>query len=178
MVLNKIIAVDICNTLADVEKELKVRLGRKPDLTQYFHPGLAGKPNYFKEHLDIFLNARPLDDSVKVLRELSNKNVIVYITARPKVAEFVTRLWLRKNNYPSGKLFFSKNKSTLAKQLNVDIAIDDAPSEIDSYIKNGFVTLTVKQPYNIGLPNRFNWTDMLEDLEDLKDLAEGGCYNG
>lgn len=156
----KVIAVDICNTLADVVKEIDARLGRNPNPAKYFHPGLWDKPSYFEENLDVFLDAEPIGDSVKKLNELSIYNEIVYITARPKISEFVTRLWLKRHGYPKGKIYFTINKVDIASKLGVDIAIDDAPFEIERYIKAGIKVYVKKQPYNAGYDNRFDWDDV------------------
>ena len=156
----KTIAVDVCNTIADIIGELEVRLGHNPNPSQYFHPGLLDKPSFFENNLDIFLNAKPIGNSAEVLRKLSMHNNIVYITARPKIAEFVTRVWLKKNGYPLGKIYFSNNKVEVASILGVDIAIDDAPFELDRYTNAGFDVLVKKQSYNSGFSDRFDWEDV------------------
>lgn len=159
-ITGKTIAIDLCNTIADVIGELEVRLGHNPNPNQYFHPGLIDKPNYFEDNLDIFLVAKPIGNSAEILRELSINNNIVYITARPKIAEFVTRVWLKRNNYPLSKIYFTNNKVDIAAKLGVDLAIDDAPFEIERYINAGIEVLTKEQTYNTRLPNRFNWEDV------------------
>lgn len=154
---NNIIAVDICNTIADVISVINARLGYNPNPAEYFHPALWDKPYYFEENLDIFLEAKPIASSIEILNELSIYNEIIYITARPEIAEFVTKLWLKENNYPKGKVYFSKNKAKLASKLGVDIAIEDAPFEIERYIKAGIKVFIKEQAYNIGYENRFEW---------------------
>ena len=116
---NNIIAVDICNTIADVISVINARLGHNPNPAEYFHPALWDKPYYFEENLDIFLEAKHIGSSIEILNELSIYNEIIYITARPEIAEFVTKLWLKENNYPKGKVYFSKNKAKLASKLGV-----------------------------------------------------------
>lgn len=157
---NKVIAVDICNTIADVNRELTVRLGFNPNPTVYFHPALKNKPNYFEDNLDIFLKAKPIGVSAQVLRELSKHNKIVYITARPKVAEEVTKLWLAKKGYPISDIYFTNNKVEIASKLGVDLAIDDAPYEIERYIEAGIDVLVKKQDYNFRYENRFEWANL------------------
>lgn len=155
----KTIAVDICNTIADVIGELEVRLGHNPNPDQYFHPGLLNKPRFFEENLDIFLNAKPIGNSADVLWELSKFNNVIYITARPKMSEFVTRVWLKKNGFPLNKIYFTNNKVEIATKLSVDLAIDDAPFELEGYINAGFEVLTKYQTYNASYPNTFKWED-------------------
>lgn len=165
---NKIIVVDLCNTIADIVSELDIRLGRNLNPEQYFHPSLKDQPHYFEKNLDIFLNAKPIQDSVNMLNELSIHNEIIYMTARPKIAEFVTKLWLKKNGYPKGNVYFSENKAKLASELGVNIAIEDAPFEIDKYIKTGIEVLVKQQAYNEGYNNRFDWNNEKENGIMLK----------
>jgi 5'(3')-deoxyribonucleotidase len=158
--VNKTIAVDICNTLADVLSELEARLGKFPNPNSYFHPALMDNPHYFEENLDIFLSAKPIGNSAQILRELSKFNKIVYITARPKAAELVTKVWLRNNGYPKAKIYFTDNKVKVAKSIGVDIAIDDSPSEIESYMDAGIQVIVKQQDYNVGYFNRFDWDNI------------------
>jgi 5'(3')-deoxyribonucleotidase len=157
MLKNKTIAVDICNTLADVIKELNRRLGANPDPSIYFHPALKGKKNFFKENLDIFKVAQPIGNSAEKLRELAKNNNIVYITARPEVSREVTIKWLEEHNYPKADIYFTNNKVEIAKKLGVDLAIDDAPREIKEYRKAGYDVLVKKQSYNEEFGNLFDW---------------------
>lgn len=157
---DEIIAIDICNTIANISEELNIRLGRNPDPNVYFHPGLVDKPNFFEDNLDIFLNAKPIGNSVEVLKQLSIHNHIMYITARPKIAEFVTRVWLKKNGYPLSKIYFTNDKVEIASNLGITLAIDDAPFEIERYINAGFKVLVKKQSYNSDFNNRFEWDDI------------------
>ena len=159
MLKNKIIAVDICNTLADVISELNARLGVSPTPDVYFHPGIKDR-DYFKKNLDVFLDAKVLGNSNVVISELAKYNKIVYITARPKESELVTRIWLKKNGFPKGELHFTNDKPSIASKLGVDMAFEDAPHEIDNYRNNTNVEVLVKkQPYNLGYENLFDWCD-------------------
>lgn len=157
---DEVIAVDICNTLADVCKELDKRLGQNLNPSLYFHQGLWDKPNFFKENLDIFSEAEVISNSVEILNELAKYNTIYYITARPKISEFVTKLWLKKHGYPIAKVYFTNNKVEIANKLGVNIAIEDAPFELEKYIESGIEIFTHKKQYNINFPNRFNWEDI------------------
>lgn len=156
-IINRVIAVDICNTLADVNLELEKRLGKTPTPEVYFHPALLDKKYFIEQNLDIFVEAKPIYQSIEKLNKIAKVNKIVYITARPKVAEEATVEWLKRNGYPKGEIFFSKNKTGIASTMGVDLAIDDAPFEIESYIKAGIDVLVKEQPYNKKYSNRFSW---------------------
>lgn len=161
MIRNRVIAVDICNTLADVVAELNARLGVSPTPDVYFHPGIKDR-DYFKNNLDVFLDAKVLGISNLVISELAKYNKIVYITARPKESELVTRIWLKRNGFPKGELYFSNDKPGIASKLGVDMAFEDAPHEIDNYRNNTKVEVLVKkQPYNLGYENLFEWENLM-----------------
>lgn len=157
---DKVIAVDLCNTIADIQKELDNRLGHNPNPSLYFHQGLWDKPNYFEENLDIFSEAEAITNSVEVLNELAKYNTIYYITARPQIAEFVTRLWLKKFAYPMAKIYFTNDKVKVANKIGVNVAIEDAPFELEKYINAGIEVSTHKKEYNCNFPNRFEWEDI------------------
>lgn len=165
------IAIDICNTLADVVAEIESRLGKNPISGEYIHPGISKYPLFFEENLDVFLNAKVIGNSVDVIKELAKHNTIYYVTARPKVAELVTKIWLRKNDYPEAKIYFTNNKPKIAKALGVNLAIEDAPFEINRYIESGIEVMVKSQPYNINrFKNCFEWEDISFQLKAEADM--------
>ncbi len=157
MIYGVVLAVDICNTIADINSLIVERFGPNPDPSSYFHPALKEKPNYFEDNLGLFLEAKPIKGSVVALSHLAKHNTLVYLTARPKIADFVTRLWLKQHGYPPGDVIFTDNKAEVARRLGVVLAFDDAPFEIERYVNSGIEVLVKKQDYNIGYPNRFDW---------------------
>lgn len=166
--INKTIAIDLCNTIADVKAEIELRLGHNPNPTNYFHPALMDKPSFFKDNLDVFLNANPIGNSVQKLNEWAKFNTVVYITARPVEAKFVTKIWLKKNGYPEAPIYFTTNKAKVASMLGVNVAIEDSPYEIEGYMKAGFQVLVKAQEYNINFPNRFDWAEFKEVDKNVK----------
>lgn len=159
---NKIIAVDICNTLADVISEIEERLGKSPTPNLYFHPALKGNEDFFTSNLDVFLDAKVLGNSNEVINELAKYNEIVYITARPRIAELVTKIWLRDNYFPIRPIYFTNNKPKIANKLGVNIALEDAPHEIEKYriFSKSVEVMVKKQPYNKNFENLFEWEDI------------------
>lgn len=151
------LAVDICNTIADVNGEIKKVFGANPNPLSYLHPGVS--PNFFKYNTWIFEKALPFKGAAAVLNQLAKIYKIVYITARPKEAELITLKWIEKNGFPMGKIFFSPQKHETAKHLNVMAAIEDAPHEIDSYLTAGIPVFVKKQPYNLNYQNVFDWAN-------------------
>ena len=141
------IAIDICNTIVDINSEIEKR-GYRKNRGAYFYLGLPS--NFFKEHLEVFRDAKPLDGAVEALHRLvAQGNEIVYLTARPEVAKEVT-LWnlFEKNGFPRGKVVHSYSKSEDFKRLGCDFAIDDAPAEIENYRENGCKVYIYATDYN------------------------------
>lgn len=151
----KIIAVDICNTLADINSEIQKVYGASPVPSVYHHPKV--NPEFFRNNLWIFEKANPFTGAAEQLTEISKTYKIIYITARPKAAQEVTIEWLQKNNFPKGIVFFTTKKAILAKSLGVMAAIEDAPNEIEGYISKGIPVIVKKQPYNTAYRNLFDW---------------------
>lgn len=154
---SKVAAVDICNTIADVNAVLERLLGRKPDASSYYHPGLA--PDFFRRHAEeVFGAALPLPGAVEGVRALAKWYRIIYLTARPEEARQVTLEWLRYWGFPEGELVMTRDKVRAAGELGVDLAIDDAPHELAALRRAVPVVLAKKQPYNAGLAPAFEWT--------------------
>lgn len=150
------IAVDICNTIADLSVVLKKVLSDL-DMSKYPHPELT--EDFFKNNLWIFMNAEPIRPARVILKDIYKEHQIVYITSRPEEAEHVTHEWLRKNGYPEGPVFFTRDKVSLAKQLGIRLALEDSPEEIRSYREGGVKVLVKAQPYNQEFSHRFQWCE-------------------
>lgn len=160
---DSIIFVDICNTLADVNREIENLTGCKRPAGLYFHPSVC--PNWFLEHIEVFENCKPIAESLKGLKKLAEKNDIVYLTARPIQAHMVTVNWLKRNGYPDGPVYFSERKAEFAESYLKDhpydrvAFIDDAPHEILSCIQMGYTVFVHRQDYNLHFKNVFSWNE-------------------
>lgn len=166
----KTIAIDICNTLADIVAEIESMLGKNPISSEYMHPGISKYPLFFEENLDVFINAKVIGNSVDVVNDLAKYNTIYYVTARPKVSELVTKIWLKENGYPKAKVIFTKDKPKVARQLGINLAIDDAPYEVTRYIQSNIEVMVKSQPYNINrFKNCFEWEDILFNVKAQAD---------
>lgn len=154
---SRIAAVDICNTIAGVNAVLERLLGRKPDPLRYNHPGLV--PGFFSAYAEeVFGAALPLPGAVEGVRVLAREYRIVYLTARPEEARRVTLEWLRYWGFPEGELVMTQDKARAARELGVELAVDDAPHELAALRKVVPLVLAKKHPYNAGLAPAFEWT--------------------
>lgn len=156
-----LIALDICNTLADINLLLEEALGPVPNPHQYYHPKV--NKDFFKENQWVFTKAPVIRGAVEGVRRLTANGKFIYLTARPEWSNAITREWLTRHGFPNAPIIHSTNKAEVAMRLSVSLAIDDAPHEIKSLSKVCTV-LVPAQPYNHGLPGRFTWDALNKGL--------------
>jgi len=148
------IAVDICNTLADINSQLEsvTCVSREPGI--YTHP--YASTDFFIQNPQVYENAQVLNDAVFGLNLFANKYNIVYLTARKKESEIVTYRWLKKNGFPKGNIVFSTDKVADFKALNCVFALEDAPHELNAYQQAGLLSFAKAWDYNTFYANRFD----------------------
>jgi len=158
------IGIDICNTIADVNKCIRQALNlpdacfREYGLSRY---GID-EEEWFVRHLEVFAEARPLPGAVEALDMLASSGAeICYVTARPEQAKAVTLGWLKKWYFPSGQLIMTQAKDEAVEKLSLDLVLEDAPPEIEKLKKAGVDIVVYRQPYNNGL---FDWKHCRELL--------------
>lgn len=152
-----LLAVDICNTLCDVNSILQKQLGPNPASFSIPHPQITLE--FFRNNLWIFKVAEPLPGAVEGLRYIAKHCNIVYLSARPEWSRQITLDWLKKWGFPDSRLILTQDKLAKAVALGVCAAIDDAPHEIKSLHRYCPVYVPA-QPYNRNYENRFEWADM------------------
>ena len=104
-------------------------------------------------------------DSKEVLDRLFKDYNVVYLTSRPVSAANETILYFQRYDLPfsglqilenelqktmCGNIVFCEgmNKGVIGKNWMVDIAIEDRPSTIQSYIDEGIMVVRKEEPYN------------------------------
>ena len=169
-----IVAVDIRNTLADVNSELERFFGERRREGEYRGLSFAPDQEWFKNNLWIFDRAKALKGSVKMLHNISLRDEVVYVTARPEEAHQVTKRWLERNGYPEGEILHSTKKvgkGAIASAIGAAWAIDDVPEEVRDYARHGIPCFVVAQDYNRECRNRFRWGERRLDMELLRLLS-------
>lgn len=152
------IAVDICNTLADVNTVLEKYFG-KINWGEYLHPCV--RPDFFRKNPDIFREAQPFQDAAKELRKIAQKERIIYVTARPPEADEATKWFLSHYNFPRADIIYTTNKVDIAALTGISKAIDDSPLEIVKYKQAGIPVAVFRQHYNREFANRFRWGEAI-----------------
>lgn len=150
-----LVAIDICNTIADVLPEIEKILGPRPSPKVYIHPRATER--FFLEHPEVFLKTRPCKGAVDALWRLKKNCDIIYLSARPEWAREITEKWLEENGFPKGELILTRYKDLAAKELDIRLAVEDAPIEIEKFKKAGIPVLVKAQEYNTEYGPRFDW---------------------
>lgn len=144
------IAVDICNTLADINSAVRRMVGP-------FKHYPAPIPTRFwtsPEGLRVFRDARPLHDAAKVISGLAARlGGVTYVTSRPREAELITRRWLKRNGFPNGKVIFCERheKPTVYASLSPFLIAEDDPEVVAALAGLGIPVLVPQWDYNRGL---------------------------
>lgn len=155
------ICIDICGTIADVRQSIVdiAYGGIDPSPDEYYLPIMGGWDGDLI--YPIFREAKPIEgarESLYTLIEMGHE--LVYLTARPKIAEEVTLEWLKKYDFPNIPLHMHKDKLSFMIHHQYDLLVDDSPNEIMSVtgIKE---FITHKRRYNKHLPNRYTWDEII-----------------
>lgn len=101
----------------------------------------------------------PVEGSVKAIKELSKNNELIIITSRPDSKKDITLKWLEKNfngfigevcftNSFGGDVNKKRKKSSVCKELGIDIFIEDAPIYAKDVSDSGIPVLLIDAPWN------------------------------
>lgn len=133
---------------------------------------------YYSENILI----RPFASEV-IKRLKSDGNDIYIITSRSFTTyenkykakmQNIVKKWLDKNNVVYDELIFSRNKSDICKEKNIDIMIEDKPENI-SLISKDRLVICYDHPYNNKLTNEniircYSWFDIYDKIIHFSDI--------
>ncbi|AEG58968.1 LNS2 domain-containing protein [Desulforamulus ruminis] len=170
-----LIGVDLCNTVTNINYELLQRFNIS--LKQYPAPEVPKDFFTSAEGLKLFLNARPYTGAQEALFRMAEEGYrVVYMTSRPKLAEFVTRKWLQKHGFPAGSVEFipGDEKATMARDSGMVAFFDDDPTVIRGLIEKEIPVFVKAAPYNAALssPNIVRFTDW-KQMNSLNQIIKG-----
>jgi len=163
------IAVDICNTLANVNGQLAKEI-KDYCFDKYPFPVPA---KYFTSPagMRVFRDAQPIPGTIEMLNSLAESfGGPVYVTTRPPEAEFITRRWLAKHGYPKGDILFCQyeEKISIYSSLAPHLIVEDDPRVLEKAKEElNILTLVPQWPYNRHIKgNRIvpvNWAGANEE---------------
>jgi hypothetical protein len=114
---------------------------------------------------DFYLNIEPLIKPEEMIFEPH-----CYITSRP-VSKEITEQWLDKHGFPARKVIsldIKQSKVTAAKELDVEIFIDDSYENFVELNNNGIFTYLHTAPWNIKYDIGHMRLNSLKDMPLLK----------
>lgn len=165
------IVCDICNTLADINGYLT----RYAGISLETYPAPIPK-DFFRsgEGLRCFLEARPFPGAAEAVRGLADRlGGLVYLTCRPREAEFVTKRWLELHGFPFAPVFFCQgpeDKLRAAKAVGASLALEDDPEAAKLYAQAGIAVLLPDWPYNRHVKG--------DAIARVKGVTDIGGYGG
>lgn len=172
------VAVDLCNTIAQINREIEKRFGPRPDPLQLHHP-VAAKPGFWHtfEAQKIFEEARPYPGAREAVWEIYSRFGVIYLTSRPDWAHQTSRQWLEKNGFPRAPIVCTGDKKTSARKYGVSAAIEDSPRQIEALMPLVPVLVPARE-YNACYPGRFfNWEEAVKFLERREEVGHTGPFS-
>ncbi|MEW6048303.1 MAG: hypothetical protein AB1609_17815 [Bacillota bacterium] len=168
--VGRVVAVDLCNTVAAVNAAIAACLGLGAGWvweTYSLEPaGIRDAEAWFRGHPEVFAEAEPVPGAVEALDGLAATGwEIVYVTARPEWARWLSADWLRRHGFPRGRLVMTGDKARACLALGVSAAVEDAPEHIRA-VSRVVPVYVPRQPYN---GSRLGWPEICRALR-----GEGG----
>jgi len=134
--------------------------------------------------LDLWDKAPIYSDANSVLNRLFEDHCVIYLSSRPPTAEKKTISCFTENGIPfngfqvlrseaqptaCGMINFCQglSKGEIAKNWEADVAVEDKPSTIQSYINKGIMVVRKEEPYN-----ELKYTGNLSLLRSSPNLTE------
>jgi hypothetical protein len=101
---------------------------------------------------ELILAGRPYPGAVEAIRTWSQHGHFIHITShRSSACAPATAQWLESLGLPFDDLCCSYDKVTRCVELDMDILIDDSPTNIGAAIERGIATATILHPWNAEL---------------------------
>lgn len=134
--------------------------------TEYW-PSLPDTTHAYMQSLtDLYYKFIPETDMLDMLKRLSKKHELFYVTSRPESARAITELFLRNFKFPyKENLILATNKGLVARDLSLDILVDDMTPNLIGIPKNTIGVL-VNKPWNSDYDFPVRITNILE-LEQM-----------
>lgn len=115
----------------------------------------------YKMFLDeqLWLDMKPLKGAVECVKNLSEENRIIIVTARPRQVRKVTIEWLARNNINYQEIYFTlADKHLLSENHNekVDVFLEDHPIYIERIADSGIKVIMFEYPWNNHLKTKSN----------------------
>lgn len=157
----------ICDLMTDWHKryndeyndDLSVNKLKCWDSEKYVKPECGSKIYDYLDEPGLFLNLKPIKDSISVLERI-HKQYQIYICTSSRTYAFTEKeKWVDRYLSFIGKekIIFAHNKS----MIRGDLLFDDAPHHLEAFVKTNRIAVAMDYPYNrhVNVPRVENWLD-------------------
>lgn len=125
------------------------------------------------EKQGIYRHLNPINGAVIGIRQLAKHNYIHIMTWRRNEAREDTIHWLDKYEIPFDSISFTKQKGSLAKQVGLDVCIDDTVEYIKDINSHGVKAIIFDRPWNQNYKSVHStrikgWTNLVNHLEGYR----------
>lgn len=171
------IAIDIDSTLHHYWDVLSAaaqrRFGIELPYEEQFDWGITRlKPEQLRcvideTHADAaILAGRPYPGAVEAVNAWAAQGHFIHITShRATRAHAATERWLNDIGLKFDELYCSYDKVTRCAEINIDLLIDDSPTNIEQALERGIRVATIHHPWNADVCE-------IEDVVCAKDWAQ------
>jgi uncharacterized HAD superfamily protein len=136
-------------------KRIPKRYKENYSLKEGFNWSEAQNLEFYRTYLkNAFKRTAPAKHAARGLATLRRRGAEIHlITSRLNIYKGITQEWLIINDIPYNYLHMNvKNKALKAKELNIDIFVEDCPKHVVELSKEGVKVLMPSWPYNINTP--------------------------
>lgn len=125
------------------------------------------------------LNLSVHKNSVSAVNAIADKNQVILVTSRNnydlKLLVQHTKMWLKLHGFNYHHLLFTQDKGQAAKDLQLDILIDDSLKFAEQAVSQGFKVILYAQPWNQSYKNYLGpipSKSVVARCEDWADIAK------
>ena len=123
---------------------------------------------------DVVLGAEPYPGAVEAVRRWHGAGHFIHVTShRATDAHAATARWLERIGLPHDELYCSYDKIARAREIGIDVLVDDSPVNIRRAREAGIVPATLRHPWNAEEADRpdvvaaDDWPQLERELEPV-----------
>jgi uncharacterized protein len=111
------------------------------------------------------LSGRPYPGAVEAVRGWHDAGHFIHVTThRQTDCHEATSAWLGKIGLPFDELYCSFDKVARCREIDIDVLIDDSPTNIERALEAGIIVATLRHPWNA-------------DVCEVEDVIAAGSWD-
>ena len=147
------------------------------DFKEAFNLTTQQVENFINKNIEeIYINIPPAPGAKEVLDKFKEKNLtIILITARQDKYNKLTKKWLNKYNFTYDSLYHREKKAPLAKQLGIELFIEDHKQNTKELLRAGIPVIVVDKYHNRNISSSMvnrakNWAEIEKIVNNYFNL--------